>query len=346
MVSRPDSPVVEICAGTWRLQSMLGGRNVYQYLLASEDRDELLLIDTGTTSTPREVVIPALRHLGLSEQDLRIVVVTHPDVDHQGGLAAIREACPGAVAACGFADRPLVEEPEKLLRDRYQPYLREHGLGYAAEEEQWTRANYGAPASIDLTFSGGELLRLGGREVEVFHAPGHSAGHLILLDRATGCLFSSDAIHWAGCPRVDAGMALCPTYEDVDAYLGTIALVEGLAPAEMHSGHWPMRSGAEVFAFTRESREFVEGVDEVVVARLTEPASLSELCDEVQLQMGPWESAPKMLMFAVSGHLRRLVRRGTVEALDVAARPRRYRAREERSDSPADTPQQSLGAAS
>ena len=317
--------MVEIGDAMWRLQSTIGTRDLYQYLLASDDRDELLLIDTGTASTPREVVIPALRRLGVSERALRLVVVTHPDVDHQGGLAAIVEVCPHAVAACGFADRALVGDPEKLLHDRYQPYLSEHGLGYDREEERWIRANYGAPVEIDLTLSGGEVLAVGERELEVFHAPGHSAGHLVLLDRATDFLFSSDAIHWRGCPAVDGGLALCPTYEEVDAYLASIELVERLAPAEMHSGHWPMRSGAEVLAFTQESRAFVEGVDEVILARLSDPATLAELCDEVQLRIGPWDSAPKLLMFVVAGHLRRLAGRGTVEALAPTATTRRYR---------------------
>jgi glyoxylase-like metal-dependent hydrolase (beta-lactamase superfamily II) len=344
MVNAQATHLVEICDATWRLQSTLEARNLYQYLLASKDSDELLLIDTGTTGTPRDVVVPALRRLGLSEDALRLVVVTHPDVDHQGGLAAIRERFPRAATACGFADRPMIEEPEKLLRDRYQPYLREHGLGYAPDEERWIRAHYGAPATIDVTLSGGEVLGVGEREVEVLLAPGHSAGHLVLLDRETGCLFTSDAIHWTGCPATDGGMALCPTYEDVDAYLGSIELVERVAPAEMHSGHWPMRSGAEVLAFTRESRAFVEGVDEVLATRLDEPASLAELCDEVQLQMGPWDSEPKMLMFALSGHRRRLLRRGAVEALDPTAMPRRYRAREEPPPVLLHGPEESLGA--
>lgn len=326
MVSAPAPFVVEIGEATWRLQGRVGERNVYQYLVASADHDEVLLIDTGTSSTPRQVVVPALRRLGLSEGHVRLVVVTHPDVDHQGGLAAIREACAGAVTACGFADRALVGDPEKLLADRYQPYLREHGLGYTADAVRWIRANYGAPVEIDVTFVGGEAVHVGERRLDVLHAPGHSAGHLVLFERETGLLFSSDAIHWTGCPGVDGSPALCPTYEEVDAYLGSIDLLASLAPAEMHSGHWPMRSGGEVLAFLEESRRFVETVDEVVRARLTEPATLAEVCEEVQLHAGPWDSESKMLMFAVCGHLRRLIRRGVVEAVDATAAPRRYRA--------------------
>lgn len=345
MVSHADPFVVEIGEDTWRLQSRLGDRNVYQYLLASDDRDQMLLIDAGTTSTPREIVIPALRHLGISESRIRLVVVTHPDVDHQGGLAALTEACANAVTACGFADRALVGDPEKLLADRYQPYLREHGLGYDAEEVRWIRANAGARSEIDVTFGGGESIQVGERRLEVLRAPGHSVGHLILSEPDTGLLFSSDAIHWTGCPAADGSPALCPTYEDVDAYLESISLVESLAPAEMHSGHWPMRSGAEVLTFLDQSRGFVERTDACLRDRLTVPATLAELCEEVQRVVGPWHSEPKLLMFAVSGHVRRLLRVGAIEAIDPTELPRRYRAREGQREPLAEVDANRLGAA-
>jgi glyoxylase-like metal-dependent hydrolase (beta-lactamase superfamily II) len=325
MVSPQEPIAVEIGEDTWRLQGRVGPRNVYQYLVASADRDELLLIDTGTAETPREVVLPALRRLGLAASDLRLVVVTHPDVDHQGGLAGLREACENALAACGFADRAMVGDPEKLLADRYGCYV-EHALGMTADEIRWVRANYGARVEIDVTFSGGESLQIGERRLVVLPAPGHSAGHLVLFEPETGLLFSSDAVHWRACPAADGSPALCPTYEEVDDYMETIDLVESLAPSEMHSGHWPMRSGREVITFLDESRRFVAAVDAVLRARLAQPATLAELCQEVQLEAGPWDSGPAMLRFVVSGHVRRLLRVRAVEVIEADPRPPpRYR---------------------
>jgi glyoxylase-like metal-dependent hydrolase (beta-lactamase superfamily II) len=327
LVSPPDAIVVEIGPETWRLQGRVGERNVFQYLLASEDRDALLLIDTGLTETPREVVMPALRSLGLREAALSMIVVTHPDVDHQGGLAGLREVCEHAVAACGFRDQAMVRDPEKMVADRYRCYEREHGMGLTAEELGWCRANYGAPAEIDLTFSGGETVRLGDRQLDVLAAPGHSAGHLVLFERDTGMLFSSDAVHWRACPAADGSPALCPTYEEVGDYLETIALLESLEPTELHSGHWPARSGSEVLAFLDESREFVARVDSVLGTLLEQPLTLAEACREVQAQAGPWASEPEMLRFAVSGHLRRMMREGAIERVEPTRGPLRYRRR-------------------
>jgi hypothetical protein len=93
----------------------------------------------------------------------------------------------------------------------------------------------------------------------------------------------------------------------------------------MHSGHWPMRSGREVISFLDDSRGFVEAVDAVLRARLAEPATLAELCQQVQLEAGPWDSEPAMLRFAVAGHVRRLVQGGDVIAVEAGIRPPSYR---------------------
>ena len=106
----------------------------------------------------------------------------------------------------------------------------------------------------------------------------------------------------------------------------TIDLVESLAPSEMHSGHWPMRSGREVITFLDESRRFVAAVDAVLRVRLAQPATLAELCQEVQLEAGPWDSEPAMLRFVGRGHVRRLLRVRAVEVIEAGTRPPpRYR---------------------
>ena len=315
--------VTEIGERTWRIASLIGPRNLFQYVVADEAGDALL-VDTGSSATPSEAILPALRRIDVSRARVRFVVVTHPDLDHQGGLAGLMDALPHAIAACGFADRGLVSNPERLVTDRYGAYEEEHDVGYSPAEKRWMRALYGAPATVDLSVAGGETLVLGDRRVEVLHAPGQSAGHVMLDESATGHLYSSDAVHWRMCPAADGSPALPPTYEDVDPYLATIALVERLQPRELHSGHWPAKSGAEVDAFCAESREFVAALDVVLEERLASPATLRDLCDHADGRLGPFGSDPVNLMFAVHGHLRRMLRNGKVSVLDLAVRPPRY----------------------
>jgi glyoxylase-like metal-dependent hydrolase (beta-lactamase superfamily II) len=313
----------EIAAGTWRLESLVGPRNMFQYVIA--DGGEAVIVDAGMSTTPRDVIVPGIRAVGVDPGDVTMVVVTHPDVDHQGGLAGLREVLTNAVAACGFADRMMVAEPERLLTDRYGAFEIEHGVGYPDADKAWMRANYGAPTAVEVGFAGGETITVGDRRLTVRHAPGHSAGHLVLHEPATGLLFSSDAVHWRMCPAADGSPALAPTYEEVDDYLETIDMLESLAATELHSGHWPIRARAEIADFMAASRAFVDRMDAALGERLERPATLAELCQHADQRLGPFDSDPANLMFAVHGHIRRMLRAGKVEIAAVGERPPRYR---------------------
>lgn len=313
----------EIAAGTWRLESLVGARNMFQYLIA--DGDEAIIIDAGMSATPRDVILPGMRAMGIDSGDVTMVVVTHPDVDHQGGLAGLREVLPNAVAACGFADRMMVAEPERLLTDRYGAFEAEHEVGYPDADKAWMRGNYGAPTAVEVGLAGGETIAVGDRRLTVRHAPGHSAGHLVLHEPATGMLFSSDAVHWRMCPAADGSPALAPTYEEVDDYLETIDMLESLGPTELHSGHWPICTGPEIDDFMAESRAFVERLEAALVERLERPATLAELCEHADERLGPFGSDPVNLMFAVHGHIRRMLRAGKAAVVAVGDRPPRYR---------------------
>lgn len=315
--------LIEIAPGTWRVDSLVGPRNMFQYLIA--DGDEAIVIDTGMTATPRDVIVPGMRAAGIDQRDVRMVVVTHPDLDHQGGLAGLREVLPNALGACGFADRMMVSEPERLLSDRYGAFEVEHGVGYPDADKHWMRENYGAPAAVEVGLAGGETISVGDRRLVARHAPGHSAGHLVLHEPATGLLFSSDAVHWRMCPAADGSPALAPTYEEVDDYLETIDMLESLGAAELHSGHWPIRTGAEIADFMAESRAFVARMDSILEERLERPATLAELCDHADERMGPFGSEPVNLMFVVHGHIRRMLRSGSAAIVAAGERPPRYR---------------------
>jgi glyoxylase-like metal-dependent hydrolase (beta-lactamase superfamily II) len=313
---------MEIAPYTWRLASLLGNRNVFQYVISGEG-GETVLIDTGTSDTPREVIMPALRHLGLRPSRVATVIVTHPDADHQGGLAALQETLPAARFMCGFEDVGLVSSPDRLLEERYGAYRPLHGMGYSASELSELRSICGGAATINFGLVGGERLDLGGRSLTVLHAPGHSAGHLVVHEPASGLLFSSDAIHGRMIPAADGTPALPPTYEDVDAYLSTVDMIAGLGPTELHSGHWPALTGEDIQGWLGESRSFVGTVDEVIRGWAVEPVSLRELCQEVEGRLGPFGADSVNLMFIVHGHLRRLLRTGAAE-VDLGQSPPRF----------------------
>ena len=304
---------MELYLGVDQIQSLFGGRNLFQYLFLG---DNIVLLDTGIATTPAEIIFPYLDKLKIRPEQLTLALTTHADLDHQGGNDALKRASPRTLLACGAADRALVEDPRALYDLRYNHLRAEHGVGFDPEPSP----EGGQPRPMDLCFAGGETIRLRDDwHLEVLHVPGHSRGHLALYDPKNKAAFMGDALHGRGCPKATGEMAIPVTYYDVDAYLSTLRYFEALAIDVLYSGHWPSKRGPAVRGFIAESRETVELFDRVLLARLAgTPGGLTlrELIDAVASAVGDWpRDSWDLAMFPVKGHLDRLEGQGKVRRL-------------------------------
>jgi glyoxylase-like metal-dependent hydrolase (beta-lactamase superfamily II) len=303
---------VELVPGVHRIDAEVGGRPLYLFLFLGERR---LLLDAGCASTVEEFIVPALAELGLGLADLDVLVVTHSDLDHQGGAGALKQANPSMWVGCGVLDIPLVSDPEALVTRRYQAYVDAHRIGPDERALAWMRAESGSAVRVDLGLCGGELLSLGpGWNLRVLHVPGHSPGHLALFDERSRALFGGDCVQGSVYLGLDGTPKLCPTYTHVEEYLATAAVIESLAPREMHECHWPAaRDGSEVAAFLAETRDYVARVDRLVRSSLAVgPLTLAALIAGVNSQLDdPWpDGLAQELVYSVHGHAERLVSSG------------------------------------
>jgi len=287
-----------------QVQSLFNGRNLFQYLFLGENT---VVVDTGIAETPTKVIFPYMDRLGLPPGKLTVAVTTHSDLDHQGGNDSIKASSPHTLLACGEADRELVEDPRKLFDIRYNFLRDEHGVGFDPNPHP----DAGKLRRMDLTFSGGEKIRLGDDwALEVLHVPGHSHGHLALYDGKNKAAFVGDAIHGRGCPKAEGGMAIPVTYYYVDIYLSTLRYFENLDIKTLYSGHWPIMTGEEIHDFISESRQTVELFDRVIISslqRATSGLALKDLIDAVANAVGDWpKDSWSLAMFPVYGHVERL----------------------------------------
>jgi len=78
----------------------------------------------------------------------------------------------------------------------------------------------------------GDVLDLGNGAFEVLHLPGHSPGSIGLWEKATGILFSGDAIYDG--PLLDEIEGA-----DKQAYTATMARLRKLPVDRVHAGHDP-----------------------------------------------------------------------------------------------------------
>ncbi|MGH9470024.1 MAG: MBL fold metallo-hydrolase [Terriglobia bacterium] len=313
---------MELYKRVYRIQSLYGERNLFQYFFDGAQR---VLLDTGIAETPEKAIFPYLDRLGVSPQGLNLAITTHADMDHQGGNDAIKRFSPGVSLACGEEDRELVEDPAALYERRYNFLREENGVSF----DPVPPPDAGKPRKIDVTFSGGETIRLGDDwRLEVLHVPGHSRGHLAFYDRAHKTAFVGDAIHGRGCPKATGEMAIPVTYYNVDVYLSTLRYFEQLPIEALYSGHWPIMHGEEIRDFISESRRTVELFDRVILSNLGKSpagATLKDLIDAVANAVGEWPKETwKLAMFPVKGHLDRLEALGKVRRLAGERPPLRW----------------------
>ena len=245
---------LEIVPGIARIESTLGPRPFAQYLLRGA---RTMLVDTGVATTPAEAILPALGALGVAPADLDFVLISHADVDHYGGNAAMRAAAPGAIFCAHAADAAWIEDRGRALRERYGWY-EAHGIGYAPDLAAWLRDAGGAPAALDLHLVGGETFRLGPRlVVQVLHLPGHSPGHLGLWEPLSRTAIVTDAALAGGLLDTSGAIISPPPYFDAAAYEQTVRQLQALAPQRLLTAHYAVYEGEAASRFLAESVAFV-----------------------------------------------------------------------------------------
>lgn len=212
---------MEIAPNVHKIDSVTGGRPLQLYLLVGGDRT--VLIDAGGSSEPENIIFPYLERLELTPSDIDMVIVTHSDHDHFGGLGAIKNANPAVALTCGDQDRFMVEDPETTYSFRYNHYAADHGIAFDDDARAAIMEDLGNAQQIDFTWSGGETLRIGPDWLlEIHHVPGHTYGHLCVFDTKNRAIFGGDGVQGSVYPSVEGGAALGPTYLYVDSYLTTI----------------------------------------------------------------------------------------------------------------------------
>jgi glyoxylase-like metal-dependent hydrolase (beta-lactamase superfamily II) len=189
----------EVAEGVFRIPLPLPGdglKAVNAYLLRGSDGD--LLIDCGWDHPLSwEVLSSQLDRLSSGVRGVRQIFATHFHGDHLGVAGRIRDAS-RAFVTLGLGDREsamiLATDPA-LARQRTRELLWRHGAGAVVEALDAVLASRPRPDRLspvpDLFLSSG-ALSFEGRQMEILPTPGHTRGHLCLLDSAAGILFAGD----------------------------------------------------------------------------------------------------------------------------------------------------------
>lgn len=150
-------------------------RFVYAYVIFGR---HIVVIDSGVAGSA-QTIHDCVRDRGREPNEITTVALTHAHPDHIGGLVGLTKAVGCKVAAHADAIT-WVEDVELQFRERPVPSF--HDLVEGS-------------VKVDTPLSDGDVLPLGDdHSLTVIHTPGHAAGHIALLDRQWGVLFSGDTI--------------------------------------------------------------------------------------------------------------------------------------------------------
>jgi len=142
------------------------------------DDDNRILIDAGLPNQT-EAIAEALASIGADINSLTHIILSHQDMDHIGGVNAIRELCPGLVVMA------MAEEI---------PYIQGDLLSSKHKGDNPPPIDKSKHPRVDQALSGGQLISTKYATIEVVPTPGHTPGHICLYLRETQTLIAGDAM--------------------------------------------------------------------------------------------------------------------------------------------------------
>lgn len=195
------APLEKVRDGIWTVGIAMPGGHIPCTLasLVTDDAGGLHVIDPGSGSAENLTALTAaIEATGHRLAQLRSIIVTHLHHDHLGLAERLRAATHARVVLhrqeqqaldrLAIASPTIESETARLLDfgvpvDRRPEILKLVG-------------NSATPVSLraEVRVDNGQLLEISGRRMRVIHTPGHTPGHLTVVDEDAGVAFTGDHV--------------------------------------------------------------------------------------------------------------------------------------------------------
>lgn len=193
---------------------------VNAYLLRSDEG--YILVDTGVPQLLSRLE-KALLKAGCTQEKLKLIILTHGDIDHTGNAIALKQKY-GAKIAMQEADYPMVREGQPLKREA-------KGLIWKIMSK--TNEKPGKPNPefiVDEFLTDGQRLEEYGLPAQILHIPGHTPGSIAILTD-DGQLIGGDIFGNQRKP------ALTPLVENREQILASVEKIKQANPKMVYPGH-------------------------------------------------------------------------------------------------------------
>jgi len=189
---------------------------------------KVAIVETGpTVSIPN--LLAGLQEIGISNEEVDYVAVSHIHIDHAGGAGTLLQKLPNAKLIVHPRGAPHLVEPEKLWTQTLQV------LGKIAEL-------YGkiqpVPKERILTAYDEMTIDLGNHfELKVMETLGHASHHLSFSEKYSGGIFPGDA---AGIyvSKYDVNVPTTPPPFNLEVTLASINRLIALEPKQLYYTHF------------------------------------------------------------------------------------------------------------
>ncbi|WP_375385269.1 MBL fold metallo-hydrolase [uncultured Microbacterium sp.] len=172
----------------------------------------------------------ALSGLDRRLEDVRTVIATHFHPDHLGAAGRLREISGAEVMLSATEREVLAQEtaPARLDLDAYASVL--DAWEVPGERREELSASFGRPSLVDdlepsRMLGDGDTVVLAGHVLGVVQTPGHTSGHICLIDDGRRVLYSGDHV----LPGIYSGIGIgtLPGSDPLGDYLDSL---DRLAP--------------------------------------------------------------------------------------------------------------------
>ncbi|MGV7117095.1 MBL fold metallo-hydrolase [Paenibacillus kyungheensis] len=163
---------MEVAKGVDMLELDFHGNKIHPVLVW--DKEMAILIDTGFPGQIEDLRL-AIEQTGVSLDQLKVIILTHQDVDHIGNLPYMLQKPNHSITVYAHElDKPYIQGELPLLKDSH---LQNPPKG---------KVN-------NILVDGQELPLCGG--IHVIHTPGHTAGHISLYLKQSKTLIAGDSMY-------------------------------------------------------------------------------------------------------------------------------------------------------
>lgn len=201
--------------------------------------DGVHVIDPGWDSDENwRALETTLAGIGRRVGNIATVTVTHLHPDHLGMAERVRAAS-GAPVALHRLEQEGIRElttpiPDAVSLARFADWGAPDDRHSELLDAVHRRGAW-KPFMADRLLEDGDLLEIPGRGLRVLHTPGHTTGHVAIVDAGSKLVFTGDLLLPNQFPGI--GLGGTPAGSPIEDYLGSLELIAALDDHEALPGH-------------------------------------------------------------------------------------------------------------